>query len=73
MVNQHPPHLKRHKEIYERHANGEKYRAIAADLGMSITNARKLALRWARYLQEQEREKNRVYKFKVERKINPKS
>lgn len=53
--------LERHKRIYERHENGEKFTVIARELGMSVTNARKLAMRWARELAKIEYEKNRVY------------
>lgn len=48
-----PEHLKRHKDVYDRHAAGETYTRIARELKMTPTNARLLALRWERELEKE--------------------
>ncbi|MCD6288909.1 MAG: hypothetical protein J7M34_00285 [Anaerolineae bacterium] len=45
-----PDHLKRHREVYERHLAGETYVDIARDMGISPARARQLALRWKRHV-----------------------
>lgn len=46
-------HLKRNKEIFERHQSGETYTTIAKELGISVSRVRQLAERWKREMSRQ--------------------
>lgn len=45
-----PEHLKRHKEVYDRHMAGEYLKDIAEDMNISPARAKQLFDRWQRQI-----------------------